>query len=695
MRRIGTELPLTEEDNKKLRDALSYWHRQITEENVLSNRRENERAFYCKWEGQNASGVRKDKDNELAWPFDGASDQRLRWGDAIFQKKLALILIAVSSCEVELTCGGSPEEIDRAKALKLLLNASMNALGAKGYAEIMAMFHYMMVDTPAVAALEVLWKKRLTNGVMQVSVDELQEEYAATMANLGEAPTEAAADFMLAVSGEGNPEIVLKVANWLVSTKKIRQKDVYAVMQALAEDGECECLTVVDQSEGPELDALRYGDDFCIPTITDDFDYASPWFRGEWVTESQLKERIADQGWDLEWVNETLEHKGIDFFHEEGCVNPEDVKDLCNICWCYTAETDDNGVTTRYVSVIGHADGSAFGKRVLRSRRGKWNTTFFRREVRNSNILDCRGIAEISAPAQGVAKAVRDGAANNAIVGSLPPVKAKGARVRNVLLEPFGVINMGANDDVTFMQPPAYPAAADKAEEKIKNELLDYLGVTNGQSDVTEARRHETEWMLKQWRDFLIMLLEVTQDNASDEFVMRATGSADTKGVKAQDVAGTFSITLKLDPTNLDNAKLIEKVNAMGQIIQNIDRKGTVDTDPFVRHAMTMLFPEMAGTALKPAEQLAQEDIRDEQDNFVKIKAGIMPTMDTDGRWNYAARLQFYQQMQQENPDAIAEMSPRSQEMLQQWIAALQQQQTQFGENAQIGRTGVQGVGAM
>lgn len=694
MKRIGTELPLTDEENKKLRDALSYWHRQITEENLLSNRRENELAFYCKWKGQNASGVRKDSDVEEAWPFNGASDQRLRWGDSIFQKKLALILIAISSCEVELTCGGTPEEIDRAKALKLLLNASINALGAKGYAEIMAMFHYMLVDSPAVAALEVMWKKRLTNGVMQISLDELQAEYTASMVNLGEAEVQAAQDFVLAINAEASPEVTMKVAGWIASAKHVQPKYVKPVMAALAADGECECLTVVDQSEGPELDALRYGDDFCIPVITDDFDYASPWFRGEWVTESQLKERIADQDWDPRWVKSILEHKGIDFFHEEGTVNPDDVKDLCNICWCYMAETDDNGITTRYVSVIGHADGSAFGKRVLRSRRGKWNTTFFRREVRNSNILDCRGIAEIAAPAQGVAKAVRDMAANNAIVGSLPPVKAKGSRVRNVLLEPFGVINMGANDDVTFMQPPAYPAAAEKSEQKIHDELLDYLGVSNGSTDVTEARRHETEWMLKQWRDFLIMLLEVTQDNASDEFVMRATGSADAKGVKAQDVAGTFSITLKLDPTNLDNTKLIEKVNAMGQIIQNIDRKGTVDTDPFVRHAMTMLFPEMAGTALKPAEQLQQEDIADEQDNFVKIKAGIMPAMDTDGRWNYAARLQFYQQMQQENPDAIAEMSPRSQEMLQQWIAALQQQQTQFGENAQIGRTGVQGVGA-
>ena len=39
-------------------------------------------------------------------------------------------------------------------------------------------------------------------------------------------------------------------------------------------------------------------------------------------------------------------------------------------------------------------------------------------------------------------------------------------------------------------------------------------------------------------------------------------------------------------------------------------------------------------------------------------------------------------------------MSPTSQDMMNRWIAALQQQQTQYGENAEIGKTGVEGVGA-
>ena len=433
-------------------------------------------------------------------------------------------------------------------------------------------------------------------------------------------------------------------------------------MDALADEGECEACVLVDQNEGPEIKALRYFEDFCVPRVTTDFDYACPWFKSEWVTESQLRERIADFEWDEDWVEDTLKYKGYNLFSMTGETVREDVKDLVNLVWCYTAETNERGETTRWVTVLSQADGSAFGKRVLRTRRGKWNTALFRREVRSVNITDARGFAEIAAPAQGVAKAIRDMAANNSIVGSLPPVKAKGARTRNVLIEPFAVVNMGQSDDLSFMQPPAYPAAADKAEEKIYKDLLRY---------VTERRREFMIWFLEQWRDFLTLLLEVTQDNASDEFVLRATQTQDARGVKAQDVSGRFMLTLKLDPTNLDNSKLIEKVQAAAQVLQSMDRKGEVDTSPFVRH-----------------------DIREEEQNFVKIKAGVMPQMDTEGRWNYQARLDWHMQMQQENPDAIEEMSPRSQEMYQQWLAALQQMVTQYGENAEIGKTGVKGVEA-
>lgn len=692
MRRIGTQLPLSDDERTKLVEDLTYWHTLVADYDQYANRDKLEDAFNCVWPGQNANGLRTDRADMAAWPFDGASDQRLRWGDTIFQDYLALVMIAVQSAEVEITCGGDPAGQERARALKLLLNGVMDSLGASGHAEVMAMLHYMLCDSPAVAALDVSWRRRRTMGVAVLDADELQAEYSAMMAATGQmGPEDAAIEFTAMLQGDASTSRE-PLAAWLVSSKRIRERDVDKILDALAEDGECEALVAVDENEGPEVKALRYMEDFCVPRVTQDFDYASPWFKSEWVTESQLRERVADFEWDPDWVEDTLQFKGMDLFAETGTTIQEDVKDLVNLVWCYFADTNERGETTRYVVVLSQAEGSAFGKRVIRTRRGKWNTAFFRREVRDGNITNARGLAEIAAPAQGAAKQIRDMAANNAIVGSLPPVKAKGARVRNVLIEPFGLINMGQNDDVTFMQPPAYPAAADKAEEKIYKDLLKYLGVSDGQSDVTERRRQFMIWFLQQWRDFLILLLEVAQDNASDEFVVRATETKDVKGVKAQDVSGRFAITLKLDPANLDNAKLIEKVQAVAQVLQSIDREGVVDTSPFVRHVFTMLFPDMADAAMKSPEQLVGDDQKDEEQNFVKIKAGIMPQMDTTGKWRYQARLEWHQRMQQENPDAIAEMSPASQDIYQRWIQALEQMVTQYGENAEIGKTGVRGV---
>lgn len=692
MRRVGTQLKLSEEERTKLLADLSYWHTQVTEDDLIGSRERYQQAFDCVWDGANASGVALNSKEEEAWPFEGASDQRLRWGETAFRDHLALVSIAISSAEVEITCGGSPEEQERARALKLLLRGLMNALGSAGYAEILAMLRYMMCDSPAVAALDVQWRRRLTLGVAELNADELADEYGMMAKNLGESDSAAKIAFRAALAGEAGLGELNKVRQFLMSAKGVREDDVDEVLKALDEEGECEALVTIGSNEGPEVKALRYIDDFCVPRVTDDFNYASPWFRSEWVTESQLKERIVGDDWDPEWVEETLNYKGYELFTERGTTAVEDVKDLINLVWCYSAETNERGETVRYVTVLSHANGSAFGKRVVRTRRGNWQTAFFRREVRTRNITDARGLAELSAPSQGVAKGIRDMAANNALVGSLPPVKAKGARVRNVLIEPFAFIPMGQSDDLAFMQPPAYPAAAEKAEDKIHKELLHYLGVSDGESDVTERRREFMFWFLEQWRDFLVLLLEVAQDNASDEFVTRATQTADAKGVKAQDVSGRFMMSIKLDPTNIDNEKLITKVNAVAQVLQSIDREGVVDTSPFVRHVLTMLFPDMSGAALRSPEQLTQDDIRDEEQNFVKIKAGLMPQMDTTGHWRYQARLEWHQRMQQENPDAIAEMSPASQEMYQRWISALEQMVTQFGENAEIGKTGVRGV---
>jgi hypothetical protein len=117
--------------------------------------------------------------------------------------------------------------------------------------------------------------------------------------NLNLSLAEAEGLFWIGLRGED--EAAQGQVDAFLVAQGVRDEDVEAVRKALAEDGECECLCRGQADEGVELKALRYGDDFCIPREAADFDYASPWFRGEWVTEEQLRERVESDGWDPDW----------------------------------------------------------------------------------------------------------------------------------------------------------------------------------------------------------------------------------------------------------------------------------------------------------------------------------------------------------------------------------------------------------
>ena len=392
MRRIGTQKALGDEKRNDLLLALGWWRERSRQ--FYASRSKAEEAFYCVWEGQHPDGTVHDAKDALAWPFDGASDQRVRWGEKVVLDKIALIMIALSSCEVEFACGAGADAEKRADALKRLLGWELGRLGAKGYAEFLALLRYMLVDSPAVAAMDVSWRRRASLAVRELNAEELASQFVALRVERlnvegfeGQAatPDELEGVFWMGLKGDEEPSTfnlqhstsTEEVEGFLVSIG-VRDEDAEAVRRALAEDGECECLCRGPADEGVELKALRYGDDFCIPREAADFDYASPWFRGEWVTEEQLRERVESDGWDADWVEDELRHKGASFYDETSRPN-EDVKDLCNIVWCYEAVTTDAGETVRWVTVLGHADGSAFGQRAIRSRRGTWGVAFFRR----------------------------------------------------------------------------------------------------------------------------------------------------------------------------------------------------------------------------------------------------------------------------------------------------------------------------
>jgi hypothetical protein len=699
MRRIGTQQELSEDERGQLVAELAYWKERSAR--FFGEGRRMADGFNCRWKGQDISGLKLDSEDEAAWPFDQSSDQRIRWGDAIFQELEALFLIAVASARVEITCAGGADAERRAASIQKLLKWEISKMGAQWTSNLRALAYYMLVDTPAVAAMDVGWTRRTALGVARLERTALEEEYVAWRTAADEASVvDASTEFSLALEPSGSvvdeaPAMAARerFAKWLVDTRGCYAGDIEAIASALLQDGECEARARVAAWEGPEVKALRFGEDFCFPERVEDFSYASPWFRTDWVTEAWLRERIAEDGWDAGWVEESIRSKGQAFYADYSTEDLADLKDFVNIVWCYTLETSETGETARAVTVLSPASGSAFGKRLLTNRHGRWDVIVFRREVKGGNITGSRGIAEIAVPDAGVAKMLRDLAADNAILGSVPPVKAKGSRVRDIILEPLAEISMGASDDVSFMQPPAYPAAADRSEEKIKRELWSYFGVAmDGNTDVSERRRAFVIGLLPQVRDLYVALIEAAQDFASDEILATVTGDGDTRGLKREDIRGDFGLTLELDPSNLNDEVLSRKIGTIAQLMQSLDRKGEIDGGAVARYAFIQLFPELSRVAFKSPEALTMDDVADEQRNFVLIKAGIMPQMDTSGKWNYGARIGWYREQQQSNPGMFEDLSADSQQKLSQWLQALEMQERQYGENAEIGRTGVESI---
>ena len=119
MRRIGTQVALSSDEYNRLISELKYWQKRS--DDFYSAREREEKAFNQIWPNQNANGLRMDTKDAEAWPFEGASDQRVRWGDTAFQEYLALLTVALDTCKVEVTCNGTPEGVARAAAIEKTL----------------------------------------------------------------------------------------------------------------------------------------------------------------------------------------------------------------------------------------------------------------------------------------------------------------------------------------------------------------------------------------------------------------------------------------------------------------------------------------------------------------------------------------------------------------------------------------------
>lgn len=685
-----------------IRQKVSEWNDRASE--YFARRSSGERALFCVWAGQSDDGRiwARNNGNKVPKPFDGASDQRIRWADQIVLDKGAVLINGLAQADIKVKATGAKAG-RLARNLTVLLRWMINNMGAEWYRQWEILQSHYLGDSPAVALMGVEWRREERTEYRTVTVGEMIEMYAAARTAAAEregvAATEALGDgvaamLLLLEEGEGD---AAEAEALLVHAFGIRDAAARRVVRELQAAGESEFPVTVYGDEGPVLQALRLGEDFIIPDNSTGFEKCPLWFRTEWLTRQELEAKEAEDGWEESFIRKTLDGGGMGrSVLQDALAQVEDYdakKDLYQVVYVYFQAVNEDGVRAKYVTVISHADETAFGRRLLRGTRGRWPAVFFQREVRNKFLLSSRGIPEIASPHQGAAKKLRDTCTDNGVVGGLPPFLAKGTNAqRNEFLEPMRKVDLRINEDLAWMNPPQYPATAQRVYDAIGEELRDYFGEPRPEGNEQAPglrRRKEAMWFMAQAYDVLRAMVELAQDNASDEWLAAVTDEKQgVEGLRRDDVAGRFRVQVAFNADDLDQDKVIAKAQVVAQTLNVLDRNRRIDTDPIIDVSMRSLYPDVSEDTLITADRASEREAEEEARNLMKIRAGVMPVMDTEGNWDYQGRLAWYEQLSAENPEVFRDMPPDKYAMLQEWLKAMAQQATQFGENRTVGRSG-------
>lgn len=660
-------------------DAANYW----TRKNLNYNLR------YCLWPGQDDSGRKLSSVlGKPAFPWDGASDSKIRLADLVCNERVRMLKSAFAKSRMSVV----PTETTDTQAsrkvetvIKWLLNSHCAGM-TKREIELAANIR----ETYGLAVMGVFWRRTTRNEKLTFRLDSLQQTFAET----------------------GDPNLALIIEAILDPTQEelvAREMDALlpgqgttANVRRLREQGFFEYDSPYIFENLPDWQAYEPWEDIVFPPSTYDLQRAPYIACRELLREDEIREREVTEGYDPEWIEEAVKHKGVyrrnarNLYRLTDTILLSDDRDLVEVWRVYQKKW--NEATGAMDVICTHMQPSVTSmvakSEPLDYEHGQYPFVELPLERTSRPLIESRGVPELLATHQQEIKTQRDFRADRASLTILPPLKVPANRGKlDIVLGPAKQLPERRPNEFSWMAPPVQDNATIEIEAATRRDVDEYFGIPR--PDLAPQRSAlAAQDLVDSWLSDCSLILgqtfQLAQQYLDDiQFVRVAGGMPMPFRASRQEIQGKFDLRLDFDTRTFDSEALQVKIKGLIELLP-LDVMGVVDRVGLVRYLFGSIDPNMAEFLIKDVEAAAQAEIEDEQLQYTKIAAGTEPPLKEGGQ-NAQLRLQTLQGIIQANP-AVAQRYQQDEifkamldARMQAFSFALQQQQ-----NAQIGRTGAQ-----
>lgn len=658
---------------------------------------------YARWEGQSDDGRKHEEQlGRRPIPWEGASDIQLRLADRIINYHVHMALESFFRANMSVS---GIETSDQKKAsywrdcLTYFLEQRMLP-ELRREVEILA--QEMFSGSPAIGILGVYWQQETIMRLKKFSVQDVVQMVAS------QGGDEQAVQEILGILQD--PDMEQQAMELMAQVfVGVKEKVLKKGLKEFRETGETKLPTPAIHENRPRFVAHRLYEDIFVDANCTELDRARVIMRREWLSETELRDKINSEGFDEDFVEAVLEasegQSGVAEYdyrnpiqlgvHTMGKGVEGDFNDLYEIFYAYQRVYDeDTNVPAIYCTAFSSHVPDLYGKHdILEYGHNQMPFVLFTRERLSRSIFDSRGISELTATNQYEAKVQRDLRNDASQIGVIPPLMVNARRGGlNLLVAPASQITITRPDDIGWLQPPPLSQSSLEAENAAVLDVLRYFGLDpdNPEGNQLYKQCMVNRW-LDSWREALSQALSLCQQYLPPEFVARITnGPVEEIAMTQEDIEGKFDLSLRFSVDTLNPEFMEKKLDAVTKLTQ-FDVTGALDRNKLLGIVAESIDPMLAKQVIMDKQTASQKEIEDEQNSWLKIMNEIEP-LPKEGV-NFQLRSQTAQQILQTSQELQRKMQEKP---LVKQLADNRMKYLQFGiqqqENAQIGRVGVKPV---